>query len=114
MLDSDYRAWDECPEVDTCELTLALFELVDALVGDVKHLESEVIRTRYELSRYLDKATADNLRSDILSNLVMRHYDSMAYQEYIRLYYDGGNPMDFKDYNDCILNLRKGISDKRF
>jgi len=45
MLDSDYRAWDECPEVDDCELIQSFCELVDALVTDIKHLEAEVIRT---------------------------------------------------------------------
>lgn len=114
MLDSDYRAWDECPEADGCELIQSFLELVDALIIDIKHLEAEVIRTRYELSCHLEPGYADSLRSDILSNLASRHYGSMAYQEYTRICYDGGDPMDFKDYLDSIRNLTKGIDDEMY
>jgi len=38
----------------------------------------------------------------------------MAYKEYSRIYYDGGDPMDFKDYLDSIRNLTKGIDDEKY
>ena len=51
MIDSDYRAWDECPSVDNCELIHSFLELVDSMVRDIQHLKAETIRARYELSQ---------------------------------------------------------------
>ena len=51
MIDSDYRAWDECPDVDNCELIRSFLELVDSMVRDIQHLKAETIRARYELSQ---------------------------------------------------------------
>ncbi len=48
---------------------------------------------------------------DILSNLDMPHYESLAYQEYTRIYYDGGDPLSFKEYVDSMIRLSKGIDD---
>jgi len=67
-----------------------------------------------ELSCHLEPVYAGSMRRDILSNLAARHYDSMAYQEYTRIYYDGGDPMDFKDYLDSIRSLTKGIDDEKY
>lgn len=106
MLDSDYKAWDECPDADDCKLIQTFLELVDTLITDIKHLEAEVIQTRYELSCCLEPGYTDNLRSGILSNLAARHYSNLAYQEYNRIYYDGGDPMDFKVNLDHWYRLR--------
>ena len=51
MIDNDYRAWDECPDVDNCELIRSFLELVDSMVRDIQHLKAETIRARYELSQ---------------------------------------------------------------
>ena len=44
----------------------------------------------------------------------MPHYDNLAYQEYMRIYYDGGDPMAFKDYMDSMVRLAKGQDDGRY
>ena len=44
----------------------------------------------------------------------MPHYDNLAYQEYMRIYYDGGDPMAFKDYMDSMVKLAKGQDDGRY
>jgi hypothetical protein len=75
-------------------------ELVDALVKDIQHLKAETIRARYELSLKYDPEHKWITAVDILSELTMPHYDSMAYQQYVSLYYDGGDPMSFKGYID--------------
>ena len=54
MIDSDYRAWDECPGVEGCELVRSFLELVESMVRDIQHLKAETIRARYELSRKCD------------------------------------------------------------
>ena len=51
---------------------------------------------------------------DILSDLDMPHYDSMAYQEFSRICYDRGDPMAFKDFTDSMVQLAKGIDDGRY
>lgn len=114
MISDDYRAWDECPEVDDCELINSFLELVDDMVRDIQHLKAETIRARYELSKELDPDHTWITPVDICSNLDMPHYDNLAYQEYVRIFYDGGDPMSFKGFVDSIVNLAKGIDDGRY
>lgn len=38
MIRDDYTAWDECPDVDNCELIQSFLELVDSMVKDIQHL----------------------------------------------------------------------------
>lgn len=114
MIDSDYRAWDECPSVDNCKLIHSFLELVDSMVQDIQHLKAETIRARYELSQKYDPKREWITTVDILSNLDLPHYDSLAYQEYSMAYYDGGDPMLFKDYIDSMVNLSKGIDDGKY
>ena len=82
----------------------ALCELIDELLKDIQHLELECISTRYLLSQYMDEDHGGLLRSDILENLGCRHYDIPAYQLFTELQYDGGDPMEFRDY---LVKVRK-------
>ena len=47
MIRDDYTAWDECPEVNDCELIRSFLELVDSMVKDIQHLKAETIKARY-------------------------------------------------------------------
>lgn len=114
MVNDNYEAWDECPEADSCELISPFLELVDMMVRDIQHLKAETIRARYELSRALDPEHKWISTVDILSDLDMPHYDNLAYQEYIQLYYDGGDPMAFKGFTDSMIRLSKGIDDNKY
>ena len=114
MIDSDYKAWDECPGADDCELVGSFLELVDSMVRDIQHLKAETVRARYELSRKYDPEHKWITTVDILSDLDMPHYDSLAYQEYVRICYDGGDPMSFKDFTDSMVKLAKGIDDEKY
>ena len=60
------------------------------------------------------KGVTLSLLLDILSDLDMPHYDNLAYQEYMRIYYGGGDPMAFKDYMDSMVKLAKGQDDGRY
>ena len=114
MLNDDYTAWDECPGVDECELVRSFLELVDVMVKDIQHLEAEAIRARYELSKVLDPEHKWITSVDILTDLEFPYYDHRAYQEYMRIYYDGGDPMSFKEFIDAMTNLAQGIEDDRY
>lgn len=114
MTGDDYRAWDECPESMDCELIRSFMELVDSMIRDIQHLKAETIRARYELGKVYDPAGEWISTVDILSNLDMPHYDSLAYQEYVRLYYDGGDPMSFKGFTDSMAKLAKGIDGEQY
>ncbi|HVI41031.1 MAG TPA: hypothetical protein VM577_10245 [Anaerovoracaceae bacterium] len=37
---------------EDCDVMYEFCKLVDAMRKDIQHLESEIVRTRYELSRY--------------------------------------------------------------
>ena len=111
MITDDYNEWRECLDSDRCELTASYMELVDAMVLDIQHLKAETIRARYELSQKFDPDHKWITTVDILSNLDMPHYDSMAYQQYVSTYYDGGDPMSFKEYVDSMVRLAQGIDD---
>ena len=41
-------------------------------------------------------------------------YDNLAYQEYMRIYYDGGDPMSFKAHIDTMIRLARGQDDDRY
>ena len=114
MITEDYNEWRECLDADNCELIASFLELVDAMVRDIQHLKAETIRARYELSQKLDPDHKWITTVDILSNLDMPHYESMAYQQYVSIYYDGGDPMSFKGFVDSMVRLAQGIDDETY
>ena len=114
MIRDDYTAWDECPDVDNCELIQSFLELVDSMVKDIQHLNAETVKARYELSQKLDPEHQCTTGADILSDLDTPHYDNLAYQEYMRIYYDGGNPMSFKEHVDSMIRIAQGQDDDRY
>lgn len=114
MNTDDYTEWRECLDDDNCELVVSFLELIDAMVRDIQHMKAETIRARYELSQKIDPEHKWITAVDILSNLDMPHYESLAYQQYVSLYYDGGDPLLFKGYVDSMVNLAKGIDDGRY
>lgn len=114
MLDSNFNTADYCAEVDDCEIINSFCELVELMVKDIKHLEAECIRTRYQLSRYLDFPANEYYRSDILSDLRSPYEHNLAYQMYMAIYYDGGDPFSFKEWLLTVENLRKGRDDDRY
>lgn len=103
-----YDLWDEVNCADSCEAVMALCELVDEMIRDIQHLELECISTRYLLSQYMDSEQGNLLRSDILENLGRRYYDSAAYRLYQELLYNGGDPMEFRDYLVKVQKARNG------
>lgn len=114
MISDGYKAWNECPEVMDCELIRSFLELVDSMIKDIQHLKAETIRARYALSKEIDPTQKWICTADILSNLDTPHYDNLAYQEYICIYYDGGDPMSFKGFIDSMTQLAKGIDDEQY
>ena len=114
MTDNEHMAWDECPDSEECELVWSFLELVDSMVRDIQHLKAETVRARYELCKALDPEHERFTAVDLLSNLDMPRYDNMAYQEYVRIYYDGGDPMSFKGFVDFMNRLAKGIDDRQY
>ena len=114
MSRDDYTAWDECPDVDNCELIQSFLELVDSMVKDIQHLKAETVKARYELSQKLDPEHQWTTGADILSDLDTPHYDNLAYQEYMRIYYDGGDPMSFKEHVDSMIRIVQGQDDDRY
>ena len=103
MIRDDYTAWDECPDVDNC-----------SMVKDIQHLKAETVKARYELSQKLDPEHQWTTGADILSDLDTPHYDNLAYQEYMRIYYDGGDPMSFKEHGDSMIRIAQGQDDNRY
>lgn len=95
----------------TCEGCKTLYEfcqLVDYLIKDIQHLESETVRTRYELSLHLAKPHNEFLRSDILTNLAARYGDNSAYHLFIKLIYNNHDPMESKEWENHIWKLAHG------
>lgn len=99
-----YDLLDENNCADSCGAVILLCELVDELLKDIQHLELECISTRYLLSQHMESEQGQLLRSDILENLGRRYYDNPAYQLYKELLYNGGDPMEFRDY---LVKVRK-------
>ena len=113
MYDGD-RACDECPGVDNCELICSFLKLVDAMAMDIQYFKAETIRARYQLSMEIDPEHTRFTTVDILLDLNIPHYDSLAYQEFSKIYYDWEDPMAFKEFTDSMAQLAKGIDDGRY
>ena len=111
---NDLDLWNECQDSDQCEVILEFCRLVDALVKDIRHLEAQCIRARFELSNHLPEDLADALRQDILSDLRHGYQDYEAYEMYKNITYAGGDPFDFRDWLDFVRDLRNGIDDHRY
>ena len=84
------------------------FRLIDALISDIQHLESEVVRTRYQLSKYLTEKERNLLRSDILSNLGGRYAGDPAYDAFVQEWCGGSDPMDSDEWVEHIWRLAHG------
>jgi len=108
-MSKEYDLLDEVDCAYSCEAVLALCKLIDKLIKDVQHLELECISTRYLLSQEIDAEEGELLRMDIMENLASRHYDDPAYKLFKDLMYDGGDPMDFRDY---LIKISKACNGK--
>ncbi|KNZ40148.1 hypothetical protein [Acetobacterium bakii] len=97
-----------------CSYRYEFCQLIDDLIKDIKHLESETVRTRYELSRHLECPYNEYLRSDILSDLARRYSDNSAYQIYIQLLYNNQDPMESDEWCEHIYRLAHGHDDSEY
>ena len=91
-----------------CPGMYEFIRLIDCLVKDICHLESETVCTRYELSRHLPHPYDDELRGDIVSDLAGRYGHDPAYQVYMKLMYDNRDPMQSDEYASQIRRLAHG------
>lgn len=99
---------------DDCSGLFEMVKLINYLIKDIQHLESEIIRTRYELSQYLSCPYDEYLRSDILSNLAGRYAGNEAYQTYVKMLYNNQDPMESKEWVDYIWKLAHGHEDSKY
>lgn len=97
-------SYDDLDLYDFCQL-------IDYLIKDIQHLESEIVRIRYTLSRHLEAPDGEFMRSDILSGLAGRYHNHPAYQPYIQLYYNNQDPMQSDEWVNHIWNLAHGYGD---
>lgn len=95
-----------------CPGIYEFIRLIDYLVKDIEHLESETVRTRYELSRYLPHPYGEDLRGDIVSDLAGRYSEDPAYQVYMKLMHDNRDPMESDEWTSHISYLAHGRGDK--
>lgn len=59
-------------------------KMINAFISEIRHMESEVVRMRYEWSRYLPKKERNLLYSDIPSNLGGRYAGDPAYNAFVQ------------------------------
>jgi len=84
------------------------FGLIDTLLKDIQHLETEIVRTRFELSKHLPYPTSVNIRRDIFANLAGRYGDNLAYQIFVLELYNGKDPMDSDEWVRHITDVADG------
>lgn len=102
---NSYECESECQSItDFCLL-------VHPLGQNINSLEEEVVRWRHELLKYLPSKEAEELRSDIFSNLT----GSIAFNEDYKLYVEkmclGRDPIDDDEHINRMLRLRYGKYD---
>lgn len=79
-------------------------QLIDYLVQDMHHLETELVRTRLDLSQHLPPPYDDALRSDILSDLGGRYSEHPAYRRYLNLMHNGLDPLEDTTWVNAITD----------
>jgi hypothetical protein len=94
---NDYvHGYDNCND---CDCTAPFLDLTDCFIKDIQHLQKEVVRLRYDLSKLLpDPYDGVMIRADIFSDLAGCYYEYPAYQQFIASYYNGVNPLDCFSY----------------
>lgn len=98
---------------DDGHMEFLYLQLIDYLVKDIKQLEMETVRLRYELSKRLTDYDAMLLRSDIYSALAGRYDWQDAYVRYVSLYCDDKDPLDNKEYSSQMEQMaHQGYLDK--
>ena len=83
-------------------------QLIHYLIQDIQHLETEVVRTRFQLSQYLPVPDRINMQADILSDLAGRYEDHPAYLHYIDLYHNNLDPLNSDEWIHHILSVSCG------
>ena len=83
-------------------------QLIHFLIQDIQHLETEVVRTRFQLSRHLPELDRINLQADILSDLAGRYEDHPAYLQYIDLYHNNLDPLNSDEWTNHIISVSCG------
>ncbi len=83
-------------------------QLIHFLIQDIQHLETEVVRTRFQLSRHLPELDRINLQADILSDLACRYEDHPAYLQYIDLYHNNLDPLSSDEWTNHIISVSSG------
>ena len=104
----------ESPDSDCLVLISDVFQLIEAMLADIQHLESEVVRTRYELNNHLSERERNLLRSDILSNLGGRYAGDPAYDTFVQEWWGGSDPMDSDEWVEHIWQLAHGETSERW
>lgn len=94
-----------------CPGMYEFIRLIDLLVKDIRHLESETVRARYELSRHLPHPYDEELLGNIVSDLAGRYSDDPAYQLYMKLMYDNRDSMESDEWANKIYRLAHGRQD---
>lgn len=79
--------------------------LEKALFDEINDLRAEVIRWRQVLIKYLPKDWAEGLEQDIRDNLSATFWDYKAYEDYVKYYNHGEDPLD----NDELSSLTKRL-----
>ena len=98
----------------SCSLVYEFCKLIDYLIQDIQHLESETVKTRYKLSLHLTPPYRESVRNEILSNLASRYYEYPAYGIYLELMHDNNDPMESDEYVKQLLQIAKGTSNSRY
>ena len=91
-----------------------VFRLIESLITDIQHLESEVVRMRYELSRHLSEKERNLLRSDILAGLGGRYAGNPVYDAFVQEWCGGSDPMDSDEWVEHIWRLAHGDGSERW
>lgn len=98
----------ECAD-NACDAVMGFCKLVDDLISDIKLLQLECISTRYKLSTHMDPENGEMLRADILDYLGAGFWrEDFAYDVYKELMYGGGDPMEFRQFQEKIARAKKG------
>jgi hypothetical protein len=102
---------NDCDEYDICSdcgEIYGFYRLTEQLVNDIKHLEKEIVRLRYALSRHLPEYDGKMLRCEIFSDLSGCSYEQPAYKQYVSFCCGGQDPLDCNNYCKELFALARG------
>ncbi len=111
----DFQSMDDYDDpgnyCSECYYLAEYAKLTNAMIEEIKFLRADIVRWRQALIKYLPPRWADGLRQDIFSNIFYSFEDYDAYQDFVKDYCNGEDPLDNEEDSAFLQRLKDGTDE---